>query len=45
MATVHPSAIVHPRAQLAEDVIVGPYAVVEEGVTLAVRPTDGAQKN
>src|SRR5579883_1520176 len=35
MAAVHPSAIVDPRAEVAEDVVVGPYAVVEAGTTIA----------
>jgi len=34
MARVHPSAIVDPRAELADDVIVGPYAIVGPGVVL-----------
>jgi len=32
---VHPTALVDPRAQLADDVAVGPYAIVEGGVTLS----------
>ena len=31
---VHPSATVHPKAQLAEDVEIGPGAVVEAGVSI-----------
>ena len=34
MARVHAAAIVDPRAELAEDVVVGPYAIVEAGVIL-----------
>lgn len=34
MADVHPSATIHPTAQLAEDAYVGPYCVVEAGVIL-----------
>src|ERR1017187_342606 len=30
--TIHPSAIVDPRAELAEDVEIGPYAIVEGDV-------------
>ena len=30
--TIHPSAVVSPRAQIASDVTIGPYAVIEEGV-------------
>ncbi|RKY64884.1 MAG: acyl-[acyl-carrier-protein]--UDP-N-acetylglucosamine O-acyltransferase [Candidatus Latescibacterota bacterium] len=31
---IHPTALVHPKAELADDVSVGPYAVVEEGVVV-----------
>jgi len=31
---IHPTAIVHPKAQLDSTVEVGPYAVIEEGVQL-----------
>jgi len=31
---VHPSAIIHPRAQLAGDVVVGPYSLVGENVEI-----------
>jgi UDP-N-acetylglucosamine acyltransferase len=34
MTHVHASAIVSPKAQLADDVTVGPYAVIEENVTI-----------
>jgi len=34
MAQVHPSAIVDPKAQLAEDVHVGPFSIVGAGVRL-----------
>lgn len=34
MATIHPTAIVDPRARLAEDVVVGPWCVVEDGVEI-----------
>jgi UDP-N-acetylglucosamine acyltransferase len=34
MATVHPTAIVHPQAQLAAGVSIGPYAVVDAGVSI-----------
>src|SRR5436309_1288386 len=30
----HPTAIIHPRAQLACSVAVGPYTVIQEGVEL-----------
>jgi UDP-N-acetylglucosamine acyltransferase len=35
MARLHPTAVVDPRAELAADVVVGPYAIVEPGVVLA----------
>jgi UDP-N-acetylglucosamine acyltransferase len=35
MPKIHASAIVDPRAELADDVVVGPYAVVEAGVVIA----------
>jgi UDP-N-acetylglucosamine acyltransferase len=42
MARIHPTAIVDPSAQLAEDVEVGPYAIIEGAVALGaacvVRP-------
>jgi len=31
---IHPTAIIHPSAQLAEDVEVGPYSVIGERVTV-----------
>jgi len=34
MPQIHPSAIVHPKAQLADDVIIGPIATVDEHVTI-----------
>ena len=34
MARVHPTALVDPAAQLADDVEVGPYSVVGAGVTI-----------
>ncbi len=34
MATIHPSAEVHPKAELASDVAVGPFCFVEEGVII-----------
>jgi len=35
MTDVHPTAVVHPDAQLGKNVRVGPYAIVGEGVCLA----------
>jgi UDP-N-acetylglucosamine acyltransferase len=34
LAKIHPLAVVHPRAELAEDVEVGPFCVIEQGVVL-----------
>jgi len=31
---IHPTAIIHSKAQLAPTVTVGPYAVIDEGITL-----------
>jgi UDP-N-acetylglucosamine acyltransferase len=31
---IHPTAVIHPRAQLGERVSVGPFAVIEEGAIL-----------
>jgi UDP-N-acetylglucosamine acyltransferase len=31
---IHPTAIVHPGARLAEDVTVGPYAVIDDNVVI-----------
>jgi UDP-N-acetylglucosamine acyltransferase len=33
-SNIHPTAIVHPRAQLGEGVVVGPYTVVGQGVVI-----------
>ena len=33
-AQIHPTAIIHPGAQIGDGVIVGPYCVVEDGVVL-----------
>ncbi len=32
MSTIHPTAIVHPDAQLADDVVVGPFCIIEADV-------------
>lgn len=34
MPTIHALAAVHPKAHLAEDVVVGPFCQIEEGVTI-----------
>src|SRR3954464_9961260 len=35
MSRIHPTACVDTRAELAEDVHVGPFAVIEDNVTVA----------
>jgi UDP-N-acetylglucosamine acyltransferase len=37
MAEIHPTAIVDPGAELADDAVVGPYCVVGAGVHLGAR--------
>ena len=34
MAEIHPSALVDPRAQLADDVVVGPFSIVGPDVSI-----------
>jgi UDP-N-acetylglucosamine acyltransferase len=34
VATIHPSAVVSPRAEIARDVTIGPFCTVEAGVSL-----------
>src|SRR5262245_5848765 len=34
MTEIHPSAVIHPEAVLAEDVRVGPYSVIGAGVRI-----------
>jgi UDP-N-acetylglucosamine acyltransferase len=41
MIDLHPTAVVHPSARLAEGVVVGPYAVVGEDVHIGARTTLG----
>lgn len=33
--SIHPTAIVHSKANIASDVMIGPYSVIGEGVTLS----------
>ncbi|MCZ6542069.1 MAG: acyl-[acyl-carrier-protein]--UDP-N-acetylglucosamine O-acyltransferase, partial [Planctomycetota bacterium] len=33
MPTIHPTAIVHPSARIADSVRIGPYCVIEAKVT------------
>ena len=37
MSEIHPSAIVSDQAILADDVVVGPFAVIDAGVTIGAR--------
>ena len=40
--TIHPTAVVDPKAELADDVEIGPYAVIGEDVTIASGTTVGS---
>lgn len=40
--TIHPTAIVHPSARLAEGVTVGPYTVIDEHVEIGANTSIGA---
>ena len=40
--TIHPAAIVHPKAKLGIGVSVGPYSVIDEHVTIGSRTTIGS---
>ena len=31
---IHPTAIVHPKAKIADDVQIGPFSIIEENVTI-----------
>ncbi|QJR14158.1 acyl-ACP--UDP-N-acetylglucosamine O-acyltransferase [Usitatibacter palustris] len=42
MATIHPTAIVHPKARLGKDVSIGPYSVVDCDVEVGDRTAIGA---
>ena len=33
-AQIHPTAVIDPRAEIGEDVLIGPYCVIEAGVTI-----------
>ena len=39
---IHPTAIIHPKAKLAEGVSVGPYTVIDESVSVGPRTKIGA---
>ena len=41
--TIHPTAIVHPDAELAEDVEVGPFSIIEGTVKIGSRTRIGAR--
>jgi len=34
MTKIHPTAIIHPNAKIADEVEIGPYAFIDEGVTI-----------
>jgi len=42
MSAIHPTAIIHPNAKLAEDVQVGPYSVIGEHVEIGAGTTIAA---
>ncbi len=35
MSSIHPTAIIHSKAKLAENIEIGPYTVIDEGVQIA----------
>lgn len=39
---IHPTAIVHPKANIAEDVEIGPFSIIEENVTIGQGTKIGA---
>ncbi len=41
MSSIHPTAIVHPKAELGEDVEVGPFTIIEEDVVIGERTKIG----
>jgi len=36
MSAIHPTAIIHPTVQFADDLVVGPYAIIEENAVIGV---------
>ncbi len=44
MATIHPTAVVDPAAELASDVTVGPYSVIGAGVEVGAGTTIGPHR-
>jgi UDP-N-acetylglucosamine acyltransferase len=40
--TIHPTAIVHPKAQLSAGVVIGPYTVIDQHVAVGPRTAIGA---
>jgi UDP-N-acetylglucosamine acyltransferase len=42
ISRIHPTAVIHPKAQLAEDIEVGPYAVIDGGVSIGARTRVGS---
>jgi UDP-N-acetylglucosamine acyltransferase len=43
MPNIHPTAIVHPGAELADTVSIGPFTIVEKNVTIGKGTSIGAQ--
>jgi UDP-N-acetylglucosamine acyltransferase len=39
---IHPTAVVHPKANLADDLEVGPYSIIDENVTIGSHNKIGA---
>ena len=39
--TIHPTAIVSKKAKLADDIIVGPYSIIGDGVSIGVKTKIG----
>ena len=35
MSSIHPTAVIHPKAKLADNIEIGPYTVIDEGVQIA----------
>lgn len=34
MAQIHPTSLIHPKSEIADEVVIGPYCIVNEGVKL-----------
>ncbi len=42
MSDIHPTAVVHPKAEIGRDVVIGPFAVIGEHVKIGDRTRIGA---